>query len=64
MEQKIVSAGAFKTVDDMVKLICQKNVEIEAIKIELATNSEKMTAMFEEIKSLRPTEGLEKATAE
>ena len=64
MEEKIVSAGAFKTVDDMVRLICQKNIEIETLKVELATNAEKMAAMFEEIKSLRPTEVLEKATAE
>ncbi len=64
MEEKIVIAGAFKTVDDMVKLICQKNVEIEAFKVELATNVEKMAAMLEEIKSLRPAEELEKATAE
>lgn len=64
MEDKIVSAGAFKTVDDMVRIICQKNIEIEALKVELATNAEKMAAMFEEIQSLRPAEDLKKDVVE
>lgn len=54
MEDKILIAGAYKTIEDMLKIVCDKNTQIEALKIELATNAEKMTAMFAEIESLRP----------
>jgi hypothetical protein len=54
MEDKIIIAGAYKTIEDMLKMVCDKNTQIEALKIELATNVEKMAAMFAEIESLRP----------
>ena len=54
MEEKIIIAGAYKTIEDMLKMVCDKNTQIETMKIELATNAEKMAAMFAEIESLRP----------
>lgn len=54
MEDKVLIAGAYKTIEDMLKMVCDKNTQIEALKIELATNAEKMAAMFAEIESLRP----------
>lgn len=61
MEDKVLIAGAYKTIEDMLKMVCDKNTQIEALKIELATNAEKMAAMFTEIELLRP---MQEATAE